>query len=131
MIIALGVVGLFGLYLIGLGLLAWTAPGHARRFLLGHASAAHLHFLEIGLRLVAGAAFVIAAARTLWPQPVLVFGCLLVVSSVVLLLLPWHLHQRFAAATLPKVLPHLGWVGLASSLLGCAVLAAVVLPVLR
>ena len=117
---------LFGLYLIGLGLLAWAAPTHARRFLLGHASTACLHFLEIGLRLVVGAACVLAAARTLWPQPILVLGWLLVVSSVVLLVLPWRFHQRFAAATLPRVLPYLRLVGMVALLLGCAVLAAVV-----
>ena len=54
----MGVVLAAGLYLAGLGVALLARPARASRFLMGHASSAPLHYLEVGVRIVVGLAFV-------------------------------------------------------------------------
>ena len=48
-------------------------------------------------------------------------------TTAVLLLVPWRWHRRFASKAVPRALPYLRLIALASLVSGAAVLAAVVL----
>lgn len=125
--LALGVVVLAGLYLVALGLAALIAPARARRFLLGFASTLRLHLVEMGLRMLVGAALVVAAPRMLFPGAFELVGWVLLVSSACLLLVPWRWHRYFAERTVPGAVRYVGLIGLASLAMGGGVLAAVFL----
>ncbi len=125
LIAAAGVV-LVGLYLVGLGIAGFVDPARASRFLLGFAGSAPAHYLELVLRLAAGASFLVHAPRMLFPGAFLVFGGLLVVTSLGLGLVPWRWHRRFAERTVPRALGHLPWIAAASIALGGFVLVAIV-----
>lgn len=102
---------LAGAYLIGLGVAALFRPEFAKRFLAGHASSATAHFTELGVRIAIGAGFVLSAGQMQFSSAFRVFGWLLIGTSVVLLVVPWRLHHRFAAWSVPmatKRLPLLG-----------------------
>lgn len=123
-LVALTLVVLAAAYLIGLGVAAFVAPSRTARFLDAFASSARAHYLEIAIRLLVGAALVVAAPRMLWPDVFQVFGWVIVVTSLVLLVLPWRWHQRFAQAVVPPLTRRVWLFGLLSLPLGVVLLFA-------
>jgi len=99
--LASAVVVLAGTYLLGLGAVALVSPSKAKAFLGGFAGSAFAHYLELCIRLVVGAAFLRCAPRMLFPGLFLVFGWVLVVTTVALFAVPWRLHHRFAQWAVP------------------------------
>ena len=122
--ISLVVVALAGLYLLALGVVALLAPHMARPFLYGFAGSAAKHYLELGVRLVVGAAFVYAAPKKAWPLPASTLGWLLVATTVALCFVPWRLHRRFAERSVAQAAPYLRGIGVVSIGAGAAVLAS-------
>lgn len=98
------IVALFGLFLIGLGGLCVVRRPAAERFLSGFASSAKTHFTEHLIRLVVGIGFVLHSPSMWYPTVFNVFGWILIVSSAVLLVLPWKWHREYARRTVPQVL---------------------------
>jgi hypothetical protein len=115
-------------YLVVLGGSALFRPALATRFLRGFATTQALHYLELALRIVAGSAFVMSAPRLALGNAVAALGWVLVGTSLVLALLPWRLHERFAAWSVPQALQYLPLIGVASLAGGLGLIAAVVLP---
>jgi uncharacterized protein YjeT (DUF2065 family) len=121
-----GVVVLIGLYLLVLAILAFAAPAQASRFLLGFAGSIRLHFLELALRLMAGAAFIWRAPSLRWSELFTVVGWVLVVTTLVLVVIPWRWHRRFAEKTVPQAVRHIRLIGLGSFIAGAFVLTAAI-----
>jgi hypothetical protein len=122
---ALVVVVLAGVYLLALGTASLVAPARAGRFLLGFASSRPVHFAELAVRSVIGAALIIHAPRMLLPAAFNVFGWLLLVTTACLLLVPWQWHHRFARQAVPRAIRHITLIGLASLVFGGVILGAV------
>lgn len=97
------IVALAGTWLIGLAGAAAAKPDVIKRFFDKFASSAFTHFLEMFVRLVVGTAFVIYAPQMRFSVIFTAFGWLLIVTTAVLLLVPWRLHRRFAERSLPLV----------------------------
>jgi len=114
-------------YLLVLGLVCLFAPARGRAFLGSFVSSFRAHLLELGLRIVAGLAFVVQADQCRWPLVFQGLGGVLIVSSLVLLVLPWRWHQRFALQSVPAATRYIGALGvsalLAALLLGWSLIA--------
>jgi len=110
-----------GLFLLLLAGAAFVAPDRARRFLFQFASTARAHFWELGLRALAGAAFVLQAPAMRYPTLFTTFGWLLVGTTLVLLVAPWRWHHAFAQRTLPPVTKQMLPLGLVSLALGATI----------
>ncbi len=121
------VVLLVGVYLIALGVAAWWFPAHARRFLAGFASSALSHYLELGLRLIAGGALLLYAPQMRFSHLFELLGWVLVLTTAALVAVPWRWHHRFAQRAVPIATAHLGLVAVASALFGAVVVASVIL----
>lgn len=119
-------VWLTGLYLISVALVKLLAPYRAKRFLGGFASSAFTHYLELGLRVVTGAAILQYAPQMLFSKFLVIFGWILVVTSVVLFAVPWQWHQRFAQWGVPYATRNLKLVAGASLVFGGFVIAAII-----
>lgn len=117
---------LTGLYFIALAAVALFRPAQANRFLLGFAGSAFTHYTELVLRLVAGAALLFHAPRMLLSEAFSLFGGLLLVTTILLLLVPWRWHHRVAQQVVPWAIQHITLLGLASLVIGGLILAAVV-----
>ncbi len=126
--LALAVVVLAAVYLIGLAAASVFAPAQTARFLDGFAGSARAHYTEIGLRLLVGAALVVAAPSLLYRDVFYLFGWIVVVTSVLLLLLPWRWHRRFARIVVPPLTRRVWLFGLLSLPLGGVLLFAVLWP---
>ncbi len=120
--LAAGVMALTGLFFLAFGTLALVQPQRVRDFLLGFAGSQRLHYFELAVRVLIGAAFVLRAPDTALPGLFTVFGWLLLITSAGLALLPWQLHRRFAAKSVPQALRVLPLLGLVALLAGAGVL---------
>ena len=116
-----------GAFLLGLGTVSLVAPTRASRFFLGFAGSPGKHYAELSIRVVLGAAFLLAAPRALWPGAFTVFGWVLLVTSLGLLLVPWRVHRRFAERAVPQALRFLPLLGASSIVVGGAIVWAVFL----
>lgn len=119
------IVVLAAAFLLGLGAVSLLLPAQGTRFLSGFATSARAHFLEMLIRLIVGVAFVSYASHMLAPTLFLVFGGVLVVTSLVLLLLPWRWHERFAQRFATPVIQRVWLIGLVALPLGGVILFAV------
>ncbi len=103
-VVAWGTAVALGLWMIGLGVFMAVAPRRALAALAAMGGTARVHFGEMGLRLLAGAALMIASGGSRFPQALWLVGAFLIVSAVVLMLLPrrWHsAYSRWWAARIP------------------------------
>jgi hypothetical protein len=101
------VVVAFGVFLIGLAVLIVVKPRLAERFIQSFASSAQTHYTEQTLRLIAGGAMVIFAPSMWHTDLFRVFGWLIVLSTVVLLLVPWRWHHELGKQVLPLVIRYM------------------------
>lgn len=111
-------------WLVCLALFVVFETERATRFLGKFASSRRTHVFEQTIRIVAGLAFVGFAGEMRLSSLFQVFGWFLIASAGVLLVLPWRIHRRFAERTVPPVTRHPRLFGLASFLLGAAILFA-------
>lgn len=115
-------------YLLILGASALLRPKIAARFLSGLATTQALHITELAIRIVVGIAFVSSAPHVAFSPVIAALGWVLIGTSVVLALVPWRLHQRFAAWSVPQALQYLPLIGFSSLAGGLGLVAAVLLP---
>jgi hypothetical protein len=96
-----------GLYLVGLGVVSIVSPDRAKRFLAGFASSARAHFAELMIRLVVGASLVLSAPFMRFAGIFIVFGWILIGTTIALFAVPWRLHYRFATWSVPMATRHM------------------------
>jgi uncharacterized protein YjeT (DUF2065 family) len=106
------------LFFLVLGLTALIRPSNAKRFLLGFATSAPKHYIELVARLLTGGAMLIAAPHSTHSTGLSVFGWLLIGTTAVMAVVPWHVHRRFAETSVPQALRFLPVIGVASVILG-------------
>ena len=115
----------FGLSLIAFPAVAFAKPAMAERFLTAFASSARAHYLEQVFRLLVGAALVVRSPAMWQPGMFRLVGWAIVVSSAVLLCLPWQWHHRLGERVLPLLLRHLRLYALGSFIFGALLLYGV------
>jgi hypothetical protein len=121
---ALVVIG-FSIFLIGLAVIVAIKPPLAERFLRSFASSARAHYIEQGLRLLAGAAIVVFASSMWHPKLFQLFGWVLVVTAVGLMLIPWQWHHKYGTWAIPLVIRHMRLFALGAFALGGFILYGV------
>jgi hypothetical protein len=91
----------FGLFLISLAVVVFAKPAVAERFFMSFASSARAHYTEQVVRLLIGASLIIRSAVMWQPKVFWLVGCVIVLSSLVLILAPWQWHHRFGEKVRP------------------------------
>lgn len=86
----------FGVWLIGLGVFMLVSPDRALEALASMGGSTLVHYGEMALRIAAGAALVLAAGQSRFPQIIAVTGGFLVVSAVVITILPRRWHAAYS-----------------------------------
>ena len=106
-LLAQAVVVVFGGLLIALAVVAFSQSPVTERFFMAFASSARTHYTEQIARLLVGASLVVASPR-MWQGDVFALaGWAVVVSSAVLLLIPWRWHHRLGKLVLPRLVRHM------------------------
>ncbi len=124
LVLSFALVFLAGAFLIAFGATALVRPPLARRFLLGFASSSTKHYLELGIRLLVGAALISAAPSMVGTAVVSGAGWLLLVTTGVMFFIPWRVHRAFTQRAVPQALAYLPLMGLVSLAAGASVLWA-------
>jgi len=122
------VVHLFVLFLLGLGLLSFIRPITAQHFFDLFAASKQAHLTEQAIRLVVGFSLVHYAVMMNYTCLFRVFGWLIVITSLLLIVLPWQWHQQFAQYVIPYVKSHLKLYAVMSLFLAVLLLYAIWAP---
>ena len=112
----------FGLSLIALSGVTIARPAIAQRFLTAFANSARTHYVEQIFRLLIGAALVVRSPTMWQPRLFWLFGWAIVVSSAVLMCVPWQWHHRLGKRVLPLLVRHLRLYAVGSFALGALLL---------
>jgi hypothetical protein len=121
-VVAAVVVFAFGLCLIAFPGVAFTKPAIAEAFLSVFASSARAHYVEQVFRLLVGAALVVRSPTMWQPRMFWLLGWAIVVSSAVLMWIPWQWHRRLGERVLPLLVRHLRLYAFGSFALGALLL---------
>jgi hypothetical protein len=121
-VVAAVVVVAFGLSLIVFAGVAFVRPAIAERFLTAFASSARTHYVEQVFRLLIGAALVVRSPTMLQPRMFWLLGWAIVVSSAILMCVPWQWHHRLGARVQPLLVRHLRLYAVGSFALGALLL---------
>lgn len=125
-VLASAVIVATGLYLAVLGVGCFVRPNSAAKFLLGFASSAFVHYLELALRVLVGTSLVHKAPDLPYSMMFNVFGWVLIVTSLVMLAVPWRWHRHFAQRAVPQALRYVKLLGVSSIVFGTFLVASVV-----
>jgi hypothetical protein len=123
---AAGVVVAFGVALIAFAGVAFAKPAIAERFLATFASSARTHYVEQVVRLLVGAALAVRSPMMWQPKMFWLVGWAIVVSSAVLLCVPWQWHHRLGERLLPLLVRHLRLYAVGALAFGALLLYGVV-----
>jgi uncharacterized protein YjeT (DUF2065 family) len=126
-VIGLVPVLLAGFYLVGLGVVALVSPQRAKSFLSGFAGSAFVHYLELSVRLVVGAALVSYAPQMKSASLFAALGWMVVLTTLGLFLVPWRWHRRFAAWSVPHATRNMSLFAFGSLAAGIFVLVSLAL----
>ena len=124
LLVSLSLVATAGMFLLVLGVAALVRPPLAQRFLLGFAQSPLKHYAELAVRFAIGGAMVIASPRLAATEVLAAAGWILLVTTALMLFLPWKSHRAFAQHAVPKALAYLPAIGLSSVSAGAAILWA-------
>jgi hypothetical protein len=106
-VVAAVVVVVFGLVLIAFTGVTFAKPATAERFVTAFASSARTHYAEQIVRLLVGAALVVCSPNMWQPAVFRVVAWAIVVSSAVLLCVPWQWHHRLGERMRPLFVRYL------------------------
>ena len=119
------VVVVFGLSLIVFSGVAFAKPAIAERFVSAFATSAKAHYAEQVVRLLVGAALVVRSPAMWQPGIFWLAGWAIVVSSAVLLCVPWQWHHRLGELVLPPLVRHLRFYAVGAFVFGILLLYGV------
>lgn len=87
---------LFGLFLIGVGLLMLFDPKRARAYIGQAGSTNFINYFEITIRMIPAAALVIYADFSKYPEAFKILGWFMLGTSLVLYFVPRRMHHAYA-----------------------------------
>ncbi|MBX2871126.1 MAG: hypothetical protein KTR30_03475 [Saprospiraceae bacterium] len=117
---------LFGLFLIGVGILMLWRPAKARAYLKQAGSTNLINYAEITIRMIPAAGLVLSAELSQFPEIFKLLGWFMIATSIVLYFVPRRIHHAYALWCADMLTP--GYIRLlapASFLFGGAVLYAI------
>ena len=124
------VIVLFGLYLVSLLILTILRKEDAVSYFSSFASSAKAHYLEQVLRLIVGIAMLTYSKSMLYEHVFQIFAWTLILSTIVLLFIPWTWHNKLGKWVIPVTIRNLKFYALSAALLGGFILYCVIRPML-
>ena len=125
-----GVMVFFGLYLVSLLFITIFNRKKAISYFSSFASSARAHYLEQILRLIVGISMLSFSKSMLYAQFFEMFAWMLVLSTVVLILIPWTWHNKLGKRVIPLTIQNLKFYAIFASIFGVFILYCVINPML-
>ena len=114
-------VALIAIYLIGLGAIGMARADVAKQYLLAHAASPFRHYLELFIRVVCGWAILTMSPYMLAPEIFNIVGWVILITTTVLLVLPWQVHSRFSKWAVPQAIQYMKLIAIGSMVGGLIV----------
>lgn len=122
-LIAKYIVILFGIFLIGVGVLMLLRPAKAREYLRKAGSTNIINYSEITIRIIPAAGLVIYSEFSKFPEIFQVLGWFMIATSVVLYFVPRRIHHKYALWCANILIPkYVRVISPFSILFGCAII---------
>ena len=122
-LIAKYIVILFGVFLIGVGVLMLLRPAKARENLRKAGSTNIINYSEITIRIIPAAGLVIYSEFSKFPEIFQVLGWFMIATSVVLYFVPRRIHHKYALWCANILIPkYVRVISPFSILFGCAII---------
>jgi hypothetical protein len=122
---------MFGLYLIGLLVVTVLNKKTAVRYFSSFASSARAHYLEQVVRLIIGISMLTFSKSMLYPQFFEIFAWIIILSTVVLIVIPWTWHNKAGKWAIPLTIRNLKFYAVSASIFGVFLLYCVIKPILE
>lgn len=119
-------VWLFALGLIAFEFIILLAKPKAIQFLKAFVKTPWHHFLEQTLRLIIGASIVVHAPHMAFSDLFGIFGWIIIITSLMLVGLPWRWHHTFAQKVIPTVIKFIQLYGILCLALGSFIIYSLV-----
>lgn len=122
---------IFGLYLISLLVITILNKTIAASYFSSFASSARAHYLEQILRLIVGMAMLSFSKSMLYAQFFELFAWIIILSTIVLILIPWTWHSKLGKRVIPLTIRNLKFYAVSASIFGVFILFCVIEPMLE
>lgn len=122
---------IFGLYLISLLVITILNKTIAVSYFSSFASSARAHYLEQILRLIVGMAMLLFSKSMLYAQFFELFAWIIILSTIVLILIPWTWHNELGKRVIPLTIRNLKFYAVSASIFGVFILYCVINPMLK
>ena len=122
---------IFGLYLISLLVITLLNKAIAVGYFSSFASSAKAHYLEQVLRLIVGLAMLSFSKSMLYTQFFELFAWIIIISTIVLIVIPWRWHNRLGKSVIPLTIKNLKFYAISASIFGVFILYCVIRPMLE
>ena len=122
---------IFGLYLISLSIIAFWNKKIAVNYFSSFASSARAHYLEQILRLIVGMSMLSFSKSMLYARFFEMFAWIIILSTVLLMLIPWTWHNKLGKRVIPLTIQNLKFYAVSASIFGIFILYCVIHPMLE
>jgi hypothetical protein len=122
---------IFGLYLISLLIITILNKKVAVSYFSSFASSARAHYLEQILRLIVGMSMLAFSKSMLYGQFFEIFAWIIILSTIVLILIPWTWHNKLGKWVIPLTIRNLKFYAVSASIFGVFILYCVIKPMLE
>ena len=95
----------FGLFLIFSSFILFFKPQKAKEIIGKAGSTYFINYMELGIRLLIGIAFVMASKIAIYQFQFKIVGCFLIVSALFLMCVPIKKHNQFSRNAAAKLKP--------------------------
>lgn len=122
---------IFGLYLISLLVITILNKKVAVNYFSSFASSAKAHYLEQILRLIVGVSMLSFSKSMFYAHFFEIFAWIIILSTIVLILIPWQWHNKLGKLAIPLVIRNLKFYAVSASIFGVFILYCFIKPMLE
>lgn len=122
---------IFSLHLISLLIITIINKKIAVSYFSSFASSARAHYLEQIVRLIVGMSMLSFSKSMLYAQFFEIFAWIIILSTIVLILIPWTWHHRLGKWAIPFTIRNLKFYVVSASIFGVFILYCVIKPMLE
>ena len=95
-IIAKGLVGIFGIYLIFAGMIMLIKPKKARALLRKAGSTNIINYTELGLRMIPAVGLILSAEYSKFELFFKLLGWFMFITSIIIMIIPRQMHHQYS-----------------------------------
>lgn len=119
------IIKIIGIFILLIGILLLIKPEFIFSWIADNAENQSLYILAIGIRLILGFSFIIAAKSSKYPVFIKIFGYIALIAAVVLIIIGKKGFQDLIISVFPHIKGYMVFIGLVAMALGAFLMYSV------